>query len=96
MHESKKYLEYRNLIAVAVEHALIKIGRPELEIVKERLKGDYDITIKDSLDNPEYLQSILCDIFGNTYQDILDIIYQEVDDVKDEEIVKGFLYVMKS
>ena len=95
-HESKKYQECRKQIAVAVEYALIIIGPQELETVKERLKGDYDITIENSLDNPEYLKSIMCDLFGNAYEEILDTIYRLVDDAKDEEIVKDFLYVMKN
>ena len=96
MHESKKYQESRDLIAIAVEEALMKMGRSELETVQERLKADYGITIKDSLDNPEYLKSTLCGMFGNAYQDILNTIDEIVVDSKDEEIVKGFLYVMKS
>ena len=96
MHESKKYQEHRQLVAVAVEHALITMGSLEFRTVQARLKEDYGITIEESLDNPECLKNILCDLFGNAYQDILDTIYQVIDGAKDEEIVKGFLHVMRS
>ena len=87
---------HRELVEVAVEHALIIMGRPELEKVQTALKEEYGITIADSLDHPEYLKKILCDLFGNAYQDIIDTIYTVVENKKNVQTIKDFLYVMES
>ena len=85
MDESKKFEDYRELVEVAVEHALVTMGSPELEKVKIMLKEKYDITIADSLDHPEYLKKVLSDLFGNAYQDILDTIYTVVEKKRKEK-----------
>ena len=95
MDESEKYESYRELVAVAVEHALLVMGLPEFRIVERRLKEVYGITVKDSLANPEHLKKILCEIFGDLYQDVLDLIYEVIDDLKDTNVIENFLYVMK-
>ena len=87
---------YRELVEVAVEHALISMGTLELKKVKTMLKEMYGITLAESLDHPEYLKSILCDLFGNAYQDIIDTIYTVIENEKEEKILKDFLYVMES
>lgn len=96
MDESKKHQEYRELVEVAVEHALLMMGTPELKKVRVMLKDEYDITITESLDHPEYLKKILCELFGSAYQNIIDTIYTVIENKKEEKIVKDFLYVMES
>lgn len=96
MVELKTFEEYRELVEVAVEHALVTMGSPELEKVRVMLKEEYGVTIADSLDHPEYLKKILCELFGNAYQDIIDTIYSVIDSDKEERIVKDFLYVMEN
>lgn len=61
----------RELITVAVEHALLQMGKPELEMVKSRLRDDYNCTIGDCLDHPEHLKQVLNELFGYCYEDIL-------------------------
>ncbi len=46
----------QELITVAVEHALLQMGNPELEMVEYQLKNDYNCTIRDCLEHPEYLK----------------------------------------
>ena len=70
-----------DLATIAIEHALLQMGTPELEKVKSRLKADYNITIGGCADHPEYLKQILCDLFGYCYQDILDDIKQVFKDI---------------
>ena len=95
LDESEIRESYRELVAVAVEHTLLVMGAPEFRLVETRLKEEYGITIKDSLDNPEHLKKILCDIFGTSYKDVLDLIYEVIDDSKDSVIVRDFLCVME-
>ena len=86
----------RELITVAVEHALLEIGNLELETVQARLKNDYKCEIGDCLEHPEYLKNILCDLFGNCYGDILDTINRVVENGNIVGRVEKFLVVLKS
>ena len=86
---------YRDLVTVAVEHALITIEGPGINDVESRLQKDYGITLGDSLDHPEYLKTVLRDSFGISYPNVLNTIYVVIDNVKEEKIVKDFLNAME-
>lgn len=86
----------QELITVAVEYALLQMGTPELDKVLTRLREDYNCTIGDCLEHPEYLKRILCDLFGYCYQDILDNIEQVFKDASIEEQVDDFLMVLRT
>ena len=64
----------KDIFQLAVETALLEMGPPVLEKVEFRLKTDYNCVIGDCLEHPEYLKIILCDLFGDSYADILDTI----------------------
>lgn len=85
----------RELITVAVEYALLQMGPPELELVENRLKNNFNCTIGDCLDHPESLQQTLNELFGNCYEDILDNIKQVVSGAVITPQVEGFLTVLK-
>ncbi len=90
------YEAYRELVEVAVEHALITMGSLELNKAKEMLKENYNITLADSLEHPDYLKKVLCELFGNAYQNILDTIYSVIEKQQEEKIIKKFLTIMES
>jgi len=82
------------LITLSVEHALLKMGNPELELVKSRLKKEYNCEISDSLEHPEYLKKILRELFGNAYQDILKTINKRLKKTSMDKPIVQFLTVM--
>ena len=86
----------KDLITIAVEYALLQMGPPELDKVTTRLREDYNCTIGDCLEHPEYLKRILCDLFGYCYQDILDNIEQVFKDASLENEVDDFVMVLRS
>ena len=86
----------RDLITVAVEYALLQMGPPELDKVEARLREDYNCTIGDCLEHPEYLKQILCDLFGYCYQDILDNIEQVFKDANLNDQVEEFVTVLRA
>ena len=93
MLNDKEMIE--ELITLSVEHALLKMGNPELELVKSRLKKEYNCEISDSLKHPEYLKKILNELFGNAYQDILKTINDRLQKTSMDKPIIQFLTVME-
>ncbi len=85
----------KELIGLSVEHALLKMGTPELELVKTRLKKEYNCEISDSLKHPEYLKKILNELFGNAYEDILKTIRDRLKKTNMNKPIVQFLTVME-
>lgn len=86
----------RELITVAVEHALLQMGKAELEIVEYQLKNDFNCSIRDSLEHPEYLKQVLKQLFGYCCEDILSTIEYVVKGGNVDSQVKKFLTILKS
>jgi hypothetical protein len=84
----------KTLIELVVEKVLLKIGYPELELVTFRLKDDYNCEISDCLEHPEYLKTILCDLFGNCHYDIVDSIQTTLQQTSMEKPITDFLSVI--
>jgi len=93
MLNDKEMIE--ELVTLSVEHALLKMGNPELELVKSRLKEEYNCEISDSLKHPEYLKKILNELFGNAYQDILKTINEKLQKTSMDKPIIQFLTVME-
>ena len=86
----------RELITVAVEHALRQMGTAELEIVEYQLKNDYNCTNGDCLEHPGYLKQVLNQLFGYCCEDILSTIEYVVKGGNIDSQAKKFLTVLNS
>ncbi len=84
----------RELITVAVEHALLQMGTAELEMVEYQLKNDYNCTIGECLEHPGYLKQVLKELFGYCCEDILSTIEYVVKGGNVDDQVKNFLTVL--
>ncbi len=86
----------RELITVAVEHALLQMGTAELEMVEYSLKNDYNCTIGDCLEHPEHLKQVLKELFGYCCEDIFSTIEYVVKGGNVDDQVKKFLTILNT
>jgi len=82
------------LIVTAIEKALLEIGKPDLNKVKQRLMEDYKRTLSDCYGEPEFLNRILKDIYGKAYVTIVDSIKKNLESLSQTPTVKKFLEVI--
>ena len=79
------------LVIFAVENVLSNIGKPVLEQVCTKLYSKYHCLITDCYEHPEYLNSVLKDLFGDSYKEIIKSIKQNLEDFEEQKFVKNFL-----
>ena len=82
------------LIIAAIEKSLLEIGKPDLNKVKQRLMEDYNRTLADCYDEPEFLSRILKDIYGKAHVTIVDAIKKNLDNMSETKQVKEFLEII--
>ncbi len=93
MHDQQAY---RELVQVAVEHALLDMGPPELAKVKTKLKETFGISIEDVFDHPEYLKTVLYELFGDAYADIVYTMLRVFDKSINEEPIQKFIQIIEN
>lgn len=87
---------YRELVQIAVEHALLDMGPPELVKVKTKLKENFGINIEDVFDHPEYLKTVLYELFGNASSDIIYTMRRVFDKSINEEPIQKFIQIIEN
>lgn len=83
--------DYRAMVALSVEIVLMRRGGPEYQLVVARLENDYDFKIFDCYDHPDYLRTVLKDVYGDEYQGIVDAIEVEFADMAERKEITDFL-----
>ena len=72
------------LVTLSIEKVLIKMGKPVLEKVSNKLQKEYKCYIPDCYDHPEYLENVIKSLYGNAYRTILDEIKNELVEYLDD------------
>ena len=80
-----------------VELVLMKRGDTKHNLVMARLKSLYDSDIVDCFEHPEYLRTVLREVFKDEYSSILNDIKLELEKLVDiEELKIKFFKVMEN
>jgi hypothetical protein len=69
---------HRELVAVIIEKALLDISIPVYESIVSALKYEYNCTISDCYENPQYLKKVLTEYFGSASNIVVDKINNEL------------------
>jgi hypothetical protein len=82
------------LVAIAIEKALLGIGKPAYETVSHALYKKYRCYIPDCYEKPEYLREVLKDLFGESYKEIISTIEEQLEEFSYKKKIKTFLQVL--
>jgi len=84
----------RSLVGQVIEKALLNIGPECHELVLAQLYSDYNCKISDCYENPEYLKRILRELFGNSYDAIIESINQQLRKQEVTPAIENFLLLV--
>ena len=82
------------LVAFVIEGSLLKIGKPALDQVSNRLYEEYHCYLGDCYDHPEYLANVLKNLFGKSHTVIVESIRKELSDFVEHKPIEKFLKVI--
>ena len=86
--------EKKVLVGLAIKKALLEIGKPTYDEVVHRLYFEHHCQLSDCYDHPEYIKSILEEIFGNAHKVIVESIKERLDEFNTQPQFQEFLIVM--
>jgi hypothetical protein len=81
-------------LAFCIEIVLLRMGKPQYEKVVTKLEKDYKTYIPECDKNPQALKRVLQDIFGDSYDDILSEIKNEIGDIGSKKYYTDFILAM--
>ena len=86
----------KTMVTLALKNTLLELGIQEYDKIASLLQKDYNCTLEDCYENPEYLRNILKDLFGDSYPDILNSLSENMKDILSKQSVKDFLQVLST
>ena len=82
----------KTMVTLAIKNTLLQLGTQELDKVVDMLHKDYNCTLEDCYEYPQYLKQVLQDLFGNSYRDyILSSLTENMKDIMAQQSIKDFL-----
>lgn len=94
MGDKRSDLIKKALVSLAIERALLRVGRPTYEKAVEVLYKKYRCYLPDCYEHPEYLANILKEFFGDAGKVIVESIKKDLSEFSDLEPVTKFLRII--
>jgi hypothetical protein len=82
------------LVTLAIEKTLLGIGKPVYDAVTNRLYKKYHCYTSDCFEKPEYLKAVLKELYGKSYNEIVNSIQEELKEVTSNKKIETFLQVL--
>lgn len=79
------------LVVLAMEKALLEVGKPTYDEVLGRLFKDYHCYLSDCYEKPEYLSRVLKDLYGQSRLAIIKSIEKFLAEMNEYEDVTNFI-----
>ncbi|MEE9511841.1 MAG: response regulator, partial [Nitrosopumilaceae archaeon] len=89
--DSEQHMK-KTMVTLALKNTLLQLGVQELDKVVDLLHKDYNCTLEDCYEYPQYLKQVLQDLFGNSYRDyILSSLTENMKEIMSQQSIKEFL-----
>ena len=79
-----------------IEIVLMSGGNIKYNLVTSKLNSLYDCSIRDCYEKPEYLKTVLKDVYKKDYNSIIEEIKLHLRDLANEKDIADFLKIMES
>ena len=81
----------RALVSLAIEKALLDIGKATFEEVGKMLYSRYQAYLPDCYEHPEFLNAVLKELYGKSFTTIVDSIRKHLDEFASQKPIAEFL-----
>lgn len=86
----------KTMVTLTIKNALLELGTHEFDTVLTMLQKDFNCTLEDCYEHPEYLKQVLQDLFGDSYQDILNSLKMNMKEISLQKSTKNFIKELSS
>lgn len=86
----------RTMITLAIKNTFLELGLEEYDKIVLMLQKDYNCSLEDCYDNPEYLKQVLKDLLGDSYNDVLNSLKENIKNISSNKTTLNFLDSLSS
>ncbi len=86
----------RTMVTLAIKNTFLELGLEEFDKIVLMLQKDYNSSLEDCYDNPEYLKEVLKDLLGDSYGDVLNSLKENIKNISSHKSTENFLDALSS
>lgn len=86
---------HRAALVSCIELVLMRRGNADYNLVVAKLGAHYSCTLRDCYRHPDYLRTVLREVYGKDYQSIMDEIKSHLDELATVDEIGDFFRVME-
>ena len=86
----------RTMVTLAIKNTFLELGLEEFDKIVMMLQKDYDSSLEDCYDNPEFLKQVLKDLLGDAYKDVLNSLKENIKNISSHKSTENFLDALSS
>ncbi|MEO9277470.1 MAG: hypothetical protein ABI340_06810 [Nitrososphaera sp.] len=88
--------QHKAALVSCIEITLMRSGNTNFNLIVAKLNALYDCQIRDCYDHPEYLQTVLKEVYkDDDYKSIIHEIKTCLDDLVNEKDISDFFKIME-
>ena len=81
----------KTMVTLAIKNTFLELGLEEFDKIILMLQKDFNSTLEDCYDHPEYLKQVLQDLLGDSYTDVLNSLKENIRNVSSHKSTDNFL-----
>ena len=82
------------IVSINIEKVLLEMGKPVFDTFTKKLYKNYNCYIPDCSDHPEYLNQILKEMYGSSYNTIVNKITDRLAEFSYQKSIAEFIKVI--
>ena len=86
----------RTMVTLAIKNTFLELGLEEFDKIVMMLQKDYNSSLEDCYDNPEFLKHVLKDLLGDAYNDVLNSLKENIKNISSHKSTENFLDALSS
>lgn len=86
----------KTMVTLAMKNTFLELGLEEFDKITMMLQKDYNCSIEDCYDNPEFLKQVLQDLLGDSYDDVLNSLKENIKNISSHKSTQNFLDALNS
>ena len=84
----------KTVVTLAMKNTFLELGLEEYDKIVLMLQKDHNCSIEDCYDNPEALRQVLQDLLGDSYNDVLNSLKENIKNISSDKLTENFLDVL--
>ena len=86
----------KTIVVLAMKNTFLELGLEEYDKIILMLQKDHNCTLEDCYDRPEVLKQVLQDLLGDSYNDIMSALKENIKNISSHRSTENFLDALSS